>query len=228
MSQINQLREQIDACRPGSDDLALPALAELAQAAEQDRAVAAELDRSQQFDRAVASAMHEVTVPPGLLDRLLAATEAAAPTTEVSWPSLVSDSESGSRTARRTRRAWLVAGGSISLIALVALSASYFWLRPARFVSQDELNAAVTSWLNAVLDKPPTAWSSVAKPRLPVAFQDRGVVPSFQSWQTFDAADGAGRRTTVAAINLAPLSGPRAVLFVIPAKAQYGVPTAPI
>ena len=50
----------------------------------------------------------------------------------------------------RTRRAWLVAGGSISLIALVALSASYFWLRPARVVSQDELNVAVTGWLNVL------------------------------------------------------------------------------
>ena len=36
MKRIAQLREQIDACRPGSDDLALPALAPLAQAAESE------------------------------------------------------------------------------------------------------------------------------------------------------------------------------------------------
>src|SRR5688572_2368552 len=72
MDKVLSLREQIDACRPGSDDLSLPGLAELAQAAQEDRAVAEELDRSQRFDRAVLSALHDVPVPGDLCERLLA------------------------------------------------------------------------------------------------------------------------------------------------------------
>jgi hypothetical protein len=218
MSQINRLREQIDACRPGSHDLALPALAELAQAAEQDRAIAAELDRSQQFDRSVASAMHDVAVPPGLLDRLLTATEAAAPAAGVSLPAPVSVSQSSAPTSRR---AWLVVGGSIALTALIALSAS-FWLRPAPVVSQADLSIAVTGWMNA-LNKP---WTPITASSVPVAW-DRAVVVGPRGWQSFSASDGAGRTTTVAAINLAPPLAPRAVLFVIPAKARYSVPAVP-
>jgi hypothetical protein len=37
MSQFSQLREQIDACRPGSDDLSLPAMAELTAVARMRR-----------------------------------------------------------------------------------------------------------------------------------------------------------------------------------------------
>src|SRR5688572_5213675 len=70
MSQNQPYREQIDACRPGSDDLSLPALAGLAQAVEQDSAVAKELARSQRFDHAVSAAMHDVPLPAGLLERL--------------------------------------------------------------------------------------------------------------------------------------------------------------
>src|SRR5688572_10680083 len=78
MSQNSRYREQIDACRPGSDDLALPALAELAGAVESDRALADVFARSQRFDRAVSAAMHDVPLPAGLLERLEAKVAEAA------------------------------------------------------------------------------------------------------------------------------------------------------
>src|SRR5690349_13499570 len=73
MSPFDQLREQIDACRPGSRDLAAPELAELSRALELDADVAAEFARSQTFDGAVTRALVDVPVPERLVDRLLAA-----------------------------------------------------------------------------------------------------------------------------------------------------------
>src|SRR4029453_1010408 len=83
MSRIDQLREQIDACRTGGDDLHSPDLGELAQAigeggAPADPAIVNEFDRSQRFDRAVVSALQDIAVPAGMLERLLAKTTAAA------------------------------------------------------------------------------------------------------------------------------------------------------
>src|SRR5688572_16217343 len=70
MNANQPFREQIDACRPGSDDLSLPALVGLAAAVDRDRGVAEELSRSQRFDRAVSTAMHDLPLPAGLLERL--------------------------------------------------------------------------------------------------------------------------------------------------------------
>ena len=94
MNRIDQLRQQIDACRAGSDDLYRPELAELAKAMCQgnsagdptaaDPAVVREFDRAQRFDQCVVSALHDVAVPPGLLQKLLA---------QASQPSVGQDAE---------------------------------------------------------------------------------------------------------------------------------------
>lgn len=216
MSQSDKLREQIDACRAGSDDLALPELGELAQAAENDRAVAAELARSHEFDRAIMSAMHDVSVPAGLLDRLLAATTV---TPASATTGAADNAVAPTKNQNITRRNWLVAGSSLALVALVAWSASYVWLRPRPVVSQDELSVAVSGWLNDL----PETWNT----EVPVKYQDPALLRKPLSWQTFRAPDGTGRTAWISAINLTPPTGPRAVLFVIPTRAQYRVPSGP-
>jgi hypothetical protein len=71
--------EQVEACRPGSNDLCGEDFALAAERIEQDRDAERYFERVQQVDAQLASAFHEVPVPAGLADRLLAALDAAAP-----------------------------------------------------------------------------------------------------------------------------------------------------
>src|SRR5262245_45448960 len=138
----NQLREQLDACRPGKGDLALPELAAAAQALQRDPVAAKEFARSQQFDRQVAAALHDVTLPPGLADRLLAAVESAAPDRQIDTVITPFQQTASKRLIRFTRRHWLVAGGSLAL-ATVAAAAIYPLLLPKRRITVSDLAADV-------------------------------------------------------------------------------------
>jgi hypothetical protein len=64
--------EQIETCRPGSDDLQLPEVSEARARIDADSAVHALYAKSQRFDSTISRAMHDVAVPDGLADRLLA------------------------------------------------------------------------------------------------------------------------------------------------------------
>lgn len=68
-----QLLEAMESCRPGSDDLADPAMAELDAQLSANRKLAARFQRLQKLDLALAGAIQDVPVPTGLRDRLMAA-----------------------------------------------------------------------------------------------------------------------------------------------------------
>src|SRR5687767_10428691 len=141
MSRFHQYREQIDACRAGSDDLALPALADLATAVEGDRALAEEVARSQRFDQTVAAAMHDLPVPDGLAERLLAklsedgldASGVEEAASDEAANEKVALASSQSRVTRRVALAGVLATGLLALIAL----AIQFRERPSRRISAD-------------------------------------------------------------------------------------------
>ncbi len=125
------LLEMLEACRPGHDDLAQPELQSLADELTRNERLQAALARSQRHDTEIARAMHDVTTPAGLLDRLLATLEAEtgldvdhAETDEVNSAPLVLTSEPSP--AARERRPWVL-GGSIAL-SLAALSLAAAWL----------------------------------------------------------------------------------------------------
>jgi len=73
-----RLQELIDAARAGSDDAAHPDFALLAERARLDPTVRGLWQRSQRFDLAVSEALHDLPVPSGSVERLLAVLEAAA------------------------------------------------------------------------------------------------------------------------------------------------------
>jgi hypothetical protein len=223
MSQFDELREQIDACRPGSGDLALPQLAELALAARQDASVADELARSQRYDSAVAAAMHDVPISAGLLERLLTATKDAAqgmtaPATDAAAVSLPAVRQRG-----RILRRWLLAGGSALVLALgVGL---YQGLRPPRTVKEAELGGAVESWLTQLQ---PSLWRSLASGKYPPEFPpDPSVSATPRQWQALNSSQN-GWSASLAAVDIAPAGRPRAVLFVIRSSATFKVPTLPL
>lgn len=215
MSINRQLREQIDVCRPGSDDLALPALAELAAAAEHDRAVAAELLRSQRFDRAVSAALQDLPAPAGLMERLLAAVEANKP----ALPAPIEQTPS-----RWTRRRLLLAAGSLAAVALLAVTAVLFVPRPQQQVTQEELSLAVAEWVNG-RGVVPSDW--VATP-LPTKFAIPSSINRKQPsrWRPL-AASGDGWSGSGVAMDLNPPTGAPAMLFVGSSKARFGVPSVP-
>ena len=67
-----KIREAIDCCRPGSNDLRAPEMAFLAEAIDADDRLRAIYARSQEFDAQLQRAYHDVPVPAGLEQRLLA------------------------------------------------------------------------------------------------------------------------------------------------------------
>jgi hypothetical protein len=224
MTHINQLREQIDACRPGTADLSLAEMAELAAAVSQDPEVADELSRSQQFDRGVVQALHAAPVPPGLADRLVAAVQ-AEPMPELGLAEKREAVERiGSVRRRFSRRQWWLAGGGMALAAMLAAVAFPF-LRPAQIVARDELGADVAGWLaNLNANK----WQSVASAALPKESSlDPAVNGHALRWQSFPARGNSGWAGKVTAVDLRPADQPRAILFVIRSSARFSVPAAP-
>jgi hypothetical protein len=65
-----RIREAMEACRPGSDDLADPAMAFLAEKLAADPELAEAFGRLQLIDASVAEAFRDVPVPEGLADRI--------------------------------------------------------------------------------------------------------------------------------------------------------------
>lgn len=140
-----RIREGIEACRPASDDLQSPELADAARGVQNDPAARLAYERVQKWDAAISKSLEAVSVPPGLSERivdclraaqgesaqrdsadLLAGTvAAAAEIRETSGEAQVSPSP--------TRHAWSrrhwAGGVSAALVACVVVLAVGYWLR---------------------------------------------------------------------------------------------------
>jgi hypothetical protein len=117
-----ELHERLDACRPGSDDLAQPELAAVRAELQRDAGLRRRANKSEQFDRAVAASMQDVTVPLGLKERLLASLidpPAVAQETILTEPVAVNP-------RRRIQRRTIIAG-LIAAAACVALVVMLPW-----------------------------------------------------------------------------------------------------
>jgi hypothetical protein len=217
MSINNEFREQLDACRPGSGDLTLAELAGLAQAVDRMPAIAEELARSQRFDRQIAAALHDLPLPPDLVDRLLHSAQAAAAEGQGSAAvSVAKPIATPNEHERDTRRRWLIAG-SVALATIVAAPV-YLLFRSQRRIAPEELAKEVVTWLDHL---PPSAWQATAK--LPVAI-DRAVIGRPTRWQRVSPS---GWSSSVTAVDLAGPGRPRAILFVVNSSATFVVPATP-
>jgi hypothetical protein len=72
-----ELREAVDACRPGHDDLQLPEMASLREVLVRDEGIRRLFERTRRIDTEIARAMRDVAVPEGLEQRLLTAVQPA-------------------------------------------------------------------------------------------------------------------------------------------------------
>lgn len=215
MSVNPTIRQQIDACRAGSNDLTSPAMAELADALKHDPAAAEELARSQRMDEQVRSALHDLPVPASLAERLLAAVRSNQPSAEAT---LAADS----RVRRFPRRRWLIVA-ALTTAALLLLAALPLF-RSRRGVSQQQLAADVTVWLSNLQ---PKAWQPVGKLPHNVAL-DPAVIAKPQQWQGSMANTPAWSSSVVAIDLMPPGAGSRAILFAVTTPARVNVPTRPV
>lgn len=254
MNRIDKLRLQIDACRAGSDDLYRPELADLARAvglggSAADSAVAREFDCAQRFDACVVSALHDVAVPPGLLEKLLtqASTAPAADQPAADQPAddqpavlggtigaatrdAIAPADDAAVTIpsheRRMRRRWVLSLAASSLIAASVLVIGYWsWSVSPRRISAADLAADVSHWTDAVTragDWRTELPSEQLLRKYPVNDLQQGK-HAVSQWQLFSTY----RREQAVVYDLTLAGSKVSRLFVIATPHQYSVAPSP-
>jgi negative regulator of sigma E activity len=162
MNQRPTIREQMDACRPDSDDLHLPEhaadLAELLAGLRESAEVRARWEQSQHEGRMIRGAMQDVSLPAGLEARLLAAVHAsqAVPLAGVEQAvreePLSEDVSTAPAPANRRRWFMRVAGGlaGTAALVLVGVLAIQSFTRTEPEITRDELASRAEEWLGSV------------------------------------------------------------------------------
>ena len=218
------LREQLEACRPGSDELREPEMTALAEQLARDPELRAQWERIGQFDAAVAEAFDEVPVPPELADRLLTALGAAdasnqpSPLDEIPLDEPLLQTATTSPVPRRRSRRWaIVAATAVAASLLVAVG---MWLtRTGPSIGSAELVRQSHGWRQEVLQGDAGQWQTdiAAAPRDDYPLP-RSVTASAKAWQRVAALDDP----SAVAFDLAPRGARRAVLFVIRTRRSTG------
>ncbi len=156
-----RLIEQIDACRPGSDDLRDPALVSLAAELADDTGQRSLYNRVQALDQAIGRAMEDVPLPAGLSERLLAGL-AANQITAAAAEAEAALGTSGNLTplVKRPSRAWrwskgLTAAG-LTAASVAAVLAIATWMRPPALTAAT-LKVEVLQYRDEPLTGEPTA-----------------------------------------------------------------------
>lgn len=227
MSKRPTIREQIDACRPDSDDPHLPEhaaeLAELAAGLRESDEIRSQWERSQHNDRILRGAMQDVSLPTGLEARLLAAVQAAGATSlsgveqaaEQESPAgenLVSPARSGAN-----RRSFLQVAGVFATTAALALI-GFLVIQSSQpteqTITKDRLVSQVQEWLQKMEATPMT------KPSKAIPTPG-GVFGTVVEGTSFSSSQG-----TVTAYSVT-LRGSNAKLLVIPTSRQWPVGAMP-
>ena len=143
-----RLLEAMEACRPGSDDLADPAMGELEAELDRNRKLAGIFQRLQKLDVALAGAIQDVPVPPGLRDRLMAA---------VALPAVVRKTPA----RRRIRSSLFIFAGAVAALLLVAVG--LVQRNQVQYTRSSVLEAAI-DFFNHEAQAPGELLSAVAPP----------------------------------------------------------------
>ena len=190
-----RIREGIEACRPGVDDLLDPEQAGLIELAAAARAVSEDpnarmlRDRVQKWDAAISASMEQVPVPADLAQRILAGLQAADSASGAAAPPLLTgaviaavedqpraeDADEVMKPSLWQRRHW--AGASLSAIAAAALViAAGYWLQWGSDLPLDQL---AQQWQLELTDKWQPATLTPANFPVPDAIR---VAPSRYQW----------------------------------------------
>jgi hypothetical protein len=154
-----QLKQMIDACRPGRDDLREPEMSALADHLARDPEAAALYERSRGFDSAMTAAFRDAPIPAGLEDRLLGAvgaTERAA--VEPAPKPFVAPIDRKPPLIFRRR----VLAGLAAAATLLIMAGFYSVIRQPGEITPAQLVAQTQDVLDDVDFKEPTAWREAA------------------------------------------------------------------
>jgi hypothetical protein len=183
-----EIRQAIDACRPGSEDLSLPEMAPLADAIQQDKEVQRIYDRAQRYDAAVGRAFREAPVPAGLLERLLRAAAAAdEPISEQGQEGAeptVSTADQAARGVdrgrRRRSRPWGLVAAAAAVVAASVLVVFLVNGGAPEPVANVSLQRDVTAWAGQVVRR---GWSDdLASPLLRTRPLDDAIAANPRRW----------------------------------------------
>jgi len=214
MNERPTIREQIDACRPDSDDLHLPEhaadLAELTAGLRENGPVRAQFVLSQQVDRVVRGAMQDVSLPAALEARLLAAVQAeSAP---VENPVILAPTATNRRWFLKIAGS-LTATAALVLVGFIALNS----FQPAEQpITKDQLASQVQDWLASVDASP------MVRPTKTIPTPG-GVLGKVIGSCTFSSSQG----TVTAYLVDLKIKGVSATLLAIPTSQQYPVNAMP-
>jgi hypothetical protein len=148
------IREGIEACRPASADLLSPDMTEVARQVQDDPQARLVYERVQQWDTAIGQSIDEVSVPPGLAERILERLRIAAGASTGRSANLVSETIAAAANGHHltgdvqlappparapwSRRRWT--GATVSaLLACALVVAVGSWLRQDRDLALDQL-----------------------------------------------------------------------------------------
>ncbi|NLF70650.1 MAG: DUF3379 domain-containing protein [Candidatus Anammoximicrobium sp.] len=220
-----KIQQAIDACRP-DDDLQSPEMDFLAEAVRNDPEVRRQYERSQQFDASVSGAFHEVPVPAGLGERLLAIVAARdnqppvalsprpcprSPTLDASQ-----DAEPQRRGPPRIRRrTWTALAGSLAAAAaLVGVWVVSQYFGTTEPVADERLPGEIQAWTDAVVRQ---GWNdNLQAAELGRRPLDRSIPRIPRRWCQIATAYDA--QTVV--YDLAPPGSETAVVFCLLSKAR--------
>jgi len=216
-----QIIEGIDACRPGSSDLHSAEFFELADRLQAEAPLRNLYDRVQQLDARLNPAMHEVAVPAGLVDRLLAALAAesaeASPELNGAAPvDAVVTLPASLPIPGVSRRRWLLASLATAAGLLVAATLAWHY-RPT--VEQPIDVAGLGESLYSRVNE---QWRSIASAPVALRFPN-SLIPA-HGWQ---AVEDNGEKAVAFDLSHGPARG---VLFVLRRKLprlQSSTPTNP-
>jgi hypothetical protein len=208
MDDLNHLdaktREGIDACRADRGDHRLPELSAVFDRVQNQPAAARHFDRVLRIDAALRAAIHDVPMPGGLADRLLARLQAE----EVELPAVNVASTTG-----RQRTAWWQTGLAACLLIAASAVLAWKWLpaQPTNVVTLAE------AWSQDLGD----AWRPMTSAPKALAIPVR-LSAAPRGWQPTSKLMGYN---AVAYDFSRP--GRRAVLFVVQVAPEGELPSSP-
>jgi hypothetical protein len=136
-----KLRELLDACRPASGDLELPELEPLRELVKDDPRWADAFDTAQRWEQSMQQLCHDVPIPAGLEERLLARLHQEVPaeptanatdstTSQAIAAQRIDDTPSEANVSHRrgrSRRQWWGTALAVATSLLLAYVGSQFW-----------------------------------------------------------------------------------------------------
>lgn len=187
-----RIREFIDACRPGSEDLADGAMQELNEVLNTDTGIRELYEQTQASDAAIRTALHQVDVPDDLASRLLQRlTQSDAVPHKVPSDLDENDTQIQARSQsaadsvnsyrRWTRRRWLAVATLASAAVIGGLVLVPHLLTPR--MNADELSLMALDWI-ALLDGTWNDDLSAAPERLQISDYLSAQPSGWQAWRT--------------------------------------------